>query len=730
MSDKHCTCPALSHAPVCQEDFYADEAIINPLPFYGRLRSLGPVVFMAEHRNFAVTSHDAVKQVLRNHAVFSSAHGVAGDDFGCDFIRTSTLVSDPPLHTEFRRIVSAPLLPGALEDVRPTIRAAAVRLVDGLLTRPSLDAMRDIAHHLPETVVTDLVGLPPDGRENMLHWAAAAFDLLGMQNTRGQRAVETIKELRVWMETRAQTAHLKPGSWTRRIMQMAEEGRIEDWKAHGLLSDYISPSLDTTISATGQLLYQLGRNPDQWRLLEGNPSLIPNAVNEAVRLSGAVRCMTRTALTDSEVCGVPIPKGARVMVLFACANRDPARFSDPDRFDVTRAGLGHVGFGHGIHMCVGMHLAALEMRELLQALLDRVERIEVDEPIIALNNTIYKFDSMPIRLHPRKTQLEVASPNQPVAGQVWHDMTILAACPSAENIVEIDLAMANGQPLPAFHPGGHVDVKIAEGVVRQYSLAGWTGEPVFRLGILKQPEGRGGSVALHKAAVAGAVVQVGTPRNAFNLLDQPAPSILFAGGIGITPMLSMAETLARRGGMFRLHYSVRSRSDAGFLARLERAEWRDNVLTYFSKGGQRLNPDAVMAQLPPDAHIYVCGPAPYMSAVIEAARRHGVPDERIHFEYFAADVSKTGKAFTVKLAKTGGEVEIGAEETILEALESKGLVLEKSCLSGVCGSCTTRVLDGVPDHRDLVLTDAEKAGNRVMTICCSRALSPALTLDL
>ena len=119
-----------------------------------------------------------------------------------------------------------------------------------------------------------------------------------------------------------------------------------------------------------------------------------------------------------------------------------------------------------------------------------------------------------------------------------------------------------------------------------------------------------------------------------------------------------------------------------------------------------------------------------MSAVIDAARRHGVADERVHFEYFAADVSKTGKAFTVKLAKTGGEVEVGAEETILEALEAKGLMLEKSCLSGVCGSCATRVLDGVPDHRDLVLTEAEKAGNRVMTICCSRAISPTLTLDL
>jgi ferredoxin-NADP reductase len=622
------------------------------------------------------------------------------------------------------------LLPGALDEVRSPIRAEAESLVDRLLGQPVIDGMRDIAHHLPETVVTDLVGLPEDGREAMLDWAAAAFDLLGIQNERGKKAVETIKDLRVWMETRARSEFLKPGSWTRRIIQMAEDGVIEDWKAHGLLSDYISPSLDTTISATGQLLFQLARNPDQWRLLETNPEYIPNAVNEAVRLSGAVRCMTRTALEDATVAGVKIPKGARVMVLFGCANRDSEHFDNADKFDVTRAGLSHVGFGHGIHMCVGMHLAAVEMQELVKALIARVECIEVDEPTISLNNTIYKFDTLPLRLVPRATRLAPLHSGPEETVPSWRGLQVIACHSEADGILELELATADGTPLADYAAGAHVDVKIAPGVVRQYSLVGPSGSSTYKIGVLKQPEGRGGSSALHRIAKVGATLEVGSPRSNFSLSNSTSDVLLFAGGIGITPLLAMAEDLSKRNQEFLLHYSVKSKAPAAFRSFIVGRPWANRVRLHSSADGGRLDIEEALKVLASDGHIYICGPASYMAAVIASAQRLGIGDDRIHYEYFAADVEKTGKPFVVKLVRTGVEIEVGANQTILEALEAKGIKVESSCLSGVCGTCATKVLDGVPEHRDFVLTETQKAANTVMTVCCSRSKSRTLTLDL
>lgn len=723
-------CPHLGKVPVFDADFYSDQAICDPLPLYSALRDLGPVVYLSAHGNFAVTHYDAVREVLRNHHVFTSGAGVAADDFGCEFVRVSTLVSDPPLHDEMRRVVSAPLLPGALADIRPTIAAAAEALVDGLLTRDRIDGMRDIARFLPETVVTELVGLPTDGRENMLEWAAAAFDILGVQNERGRKAVQTIQEMRVWMETRARPEFLKPGSWTNRIVQMVYDGLVEDWKAQGLLRDYINPSLDTTISATGQLLYQLGRNPDQWKLLEEHPEFIPNAVNEAVRLSGAVRCMSRTVASDCVLAGVELPKGARIMVLFGCANRDPRQFVDPDRFDVTRGGLAHVGFGHGIHMCVGMHLASLEMRELLTAMLERVERIEAGEPVVAPNNTIYKFESLPLRLVPREVRRVFPAGGEQRPSIAWRRVRIARRTEEATDVVVLELEAEDGAALPAFEAGAHLDVKVAPGIVRQYSLANAPGAGIYRIGVLREPGGRGGSLAIHGGFREGTIVEIGTPRNNFGLVDGASASLLFAGGIGITPMLSMAHELARRGEPFHLHYSVRARDRAGFLAEIETAGWAGQATVHCSSEGKRAQLEDILRGVAPDTHVYVCGPNAYMKDVIAAARNAGLPDAQIHFEYFAAEVDTSGEPFTVVLRRSGREFEIGPEETILSVLEANGIEIRKSCLSGVCGTCAARVLEGTPDHRDFVLTEAEKAGNEVLTVCCSRSISRRLVLDL
>lgn len=383
-------------APVYDVDFYGDDVIRDPYPHYAAMRDLGAVVWLPRHGNYAVTRYHEVREALRNWQVFSSAKGVAGDQFGCDFMKGNTVASDPPSHDVMREAMGAPLLPGALESLRPRIEQAAGALIDRLVVRQAFDGIADFARFLPLSVVTELVGLPDDGRENMLTWAAAAFDILGIQNERGRRGVETIREMRQWVSTQATPERLKPGSWTARIHALAQHGEITAEMCPQLIRDYVNPSLDTTISATGELIYRLGRNPDQWDLLRREPSLIPNAVHEAVRMGTPIRAFSRIVTRDFELGGAMLPAGARAMILFASANRDERKFPDPDRFDVTRRGTQHLGFGHGVHMCVGMHLARLEMESLLRAMLPRVGRIEVGEPTIALNNVIHAFAALPV----------------------------------------------------------------------------------------------------------------------------------------------------------------------------------------------------------------------------------------------------------------------------------------------------------------------------------------------
>jgi cytochrome P450 len=385
--------------PVYEADFYADEFILDPQPHYAAMRGLGPVVWLSRHGNYAVTRYDQAREVLRNHQAFSSAHGVAADQFGCDFMKGNTIASDPPFHDLMRSTMGRPLTPKALEDVRAQIEAEARALIDRLLARRSFDGMTDLACHLPLTIVTQLVGLPEDGRENMLKWAAGGFDIFGVQNARGKQGVETVKEMRSYITDQAVPERLKPGSWTARIYELADQGAVPRDACRLLVRDYIGPSLDTTIAATGQLLLELGSDPTQFELLRRDPSLIPNATNEAVRLGSPIRSLTRTVVRDYELGGVQLPAGARVMVVYASANRDERRFDKPHQFDVTRARADHVGFGYGIHACAGMHLARLEMNSLLSALVARVARIEVGNPTIAMNNTICSFASLPVTLH-------------------------------------------------------------------------------------------------------------------------------------------------------------------------------------------------------------------------------------------------------------------------------------------------------------------------------------------
>lgn len=385
------------NVPIYDIDFYSDEVIKDTLPHFTKMREMGPIVFIPKLGNYAITRYAEIREALVNWKIFSSAQGISADKFNCEYFReASNIVRDPPVHDEIRVVMAAPLLPKALDaSIRSEIESHAEKLIDNLILKGEFDVVSDLSRYLPVTLVTELVGLPEKGRENMLKWAGAAFDLTGPQNERGKKAIEVLDEMREWINTEVTLDSLKPGSLTARVRDLVDRGELEEKYFLSIMNDYITAALDSTISATSQLIYQLGKNPDQWELLQKDGSLIPNAVNEAVRLGAPVRSFTRTVTEDYMLGGVTLPAGARVMILYGSANRDERQFENPEKFDVTRKTRDHVGFGAGKHQCVGMHLAKLEMESILTAMLSRVSRIEVGEPTIALNNTVHAYATLP-----------------------------------------------------------------------------------------------------------------------------------------------------------------------------------------------------------------------------------------------------------------------------------------------------------------------------------------------
>ena len=277
------------------------------------------------------------------------------------------------------------------------IAETAEALVDRLVQRESFDGMRDLAQYLPVSIVSELVGMPEHGRENMLRWAAAVFDMLGGANARAEDALPVVVEMRQYTLNEATRDKVRPGGWVAMLYDAAEQGLIEQAQVQTLMRDYLGPSLDTTIFATGHLMHQLARHPEQWEMLREDPSLIPNAINEAVRLESPIRGFTRYVAQDHLVGDTLIPAGDRALMLYASANRDERRWENPETFDIRRVLTDHVGFGHGLHSCAGMQLARLEIRSILSAMTRKVARIEAGEPVLAMNNVLRGFERLPMR---------------------------------------------------------------------------------------------------------------------------------------------------------------------------------------------------------------------------------------------------------------------------------------------------------------------------------------------
>jgi vanillate O-demethylase ferredoxin subunit len=314
---------------------------------------------------------------------------------------------------------------------------------------------------------------------------------------------------------------------------------------------------------------------------------------------------------------------------------------------------------------------------------------------------------------------------------------VTSALPSGQDIRLMTLAAVDGSRLPAYPPGSHIDLHLGSGLIRQYSLCGPLDDvSSYAVAVKLEPASRGGSKWVHEKLDTGSELLISAPRNNFPMAAQARHSILVAGGIGITPLISMARSLQTQGQSFELLYFCRSTDHAAFREELETGALSPACRFYLGLTREGVT-DALRESLVPQpagGHLYLCGPRPFMETVQEVAAQSGWSDDTVHLEYFSASeqaVDTTGDTgFQVTLAQSGVTVEIGVGDTIIDVLRAQGIDVETSCEQGICGTCVTSVLEGTPEHRDCFLTSQEKAQGNCMAICISRSRSPRLVLDL
>lgn len=302
-----------------------------------------------------------------------------------------------------------------------------------------------------------------------------------------------------------------------------------------------------------------------------------------------------------------------------------------------------------------------------------------------------------------------------------------------DSIRVIEIVPEPGVTVPSFGAGAHLDLHLPDGILRSYSLINrpWERDR-FVLGIAFDRASRGGSRYVHERLTVGDAVSMSLPRNHFPLHEDAPHSVLIAGGIGITPILTMIDRLDELGRGWELHYCARSRTAAGFLRRLREAKGAVHLHFDDETDGLLLDIPAIVAAAPRGSHFYCCGPRGMLDAYESATR--GVAEDRVHLEAFSARdpaaLAGADGSFEIELAGSGAVLTVKPGATILETLNQAGFDVPCSCLEGVCGSCETRVIAGIPDHRDSVLTASERESGTKMMICCSVAKSPRLVLDI
>jgi len=388
--------------PSLDLDPFADDFLTDPYSHHALLRDAGPVFRLSRYGVWGMARHAEVSNALLDWQTFCSGRGGGLADFAKEKPwRPPSIIleADPPLHTRTRAVLAQVLSRPALMHLNTSMQTHAEALLDEVLVADSFDAFSRLAAAFPLRVFPDAVGLVREGRENLLPYGDMAFNAFGPRNSLFEASMRKAAEVIAWITAQCRREALSDDGFGAQIYAQADAGEITHEEAALLVRSLLTAGLDTTILGIAHTLHCFAMWPEQWQVLRKDPSLARKAFEEVIRYAAPVQTFFRTTTREVEVAGTTIPEGEKVLLFLAAANRDPRRWSEPERFDIRRESAGHVGFGYGIHQCVGQMVARMEAEILLSALVKRVAKLDLaGTPTYHLNNTVRGFETLPLRV--------------------------------------------------------------------------------------------------------------------------------------------------------------------------------------------------------------------------------------------------------------------------------------------------------------------------------------------
>ncbi len=729
----------------------------HPYDIYRQLRDDAPVYYSKRRDLYVVSRYTDVQACLKNHQQLVNALGNDIDGTHDSYGVGNLVAQDPPRHTALRGAVRRSFAGPEIMAKEDAIRDLATDLLADMRRKGGGDFALEFALPLVFGAALQLVGAPSTDsayfQAHLLRSMVRTVGAYGIPEDAARSNGESEEHIAEVVAQRLQDiesgADTSGSDAITQILLAVQKGKVFEAEQVGLAHLVLSAATDAPAALLTNCVAMLDKYPALQGYLTTHPEHIEAFIEEVLRYDSPAQNLSRQTTAEITIAGVTIPKNSRVMVLMASANRDERVFDNPDTFDIFRTitpANKILTFGEGIHSCMGAPLARLTARVALETLLDGTElRIE-GMPERWVKQMVRGFSALPIvflrqEVPAATAEDEAALP--PHIEAVKHqttkitlatrqfeaDVRVEAKTLVAQGVAALTLREIDGHPLPRWEPGAHIDLILGEAATRQYSLCGDPGDHhVWRLGILRDPNGSGGSLYVHDQLHLGDTVRIRGPRNNFPLA--PSPRYIFiAGGIGITPMLPMIAAAQAAGAEWKLVYGGREAASMAFLDEL--AVYGDKVTVWPQDEKGFIDLPGLLGTPQPNTLVYCCGPGPLLDAVEQ--RCASWPKGSLHVERFVAKPLTEpvlSGAFEIYLEQSELTLTVPQDKSILTVIEEAGVGVLSSCAEGTCGTCETPVLAGIPDHRDSVLDEEERESNSCMMICVSRACTPRLVLDL
>lgn len=698
---------------------------------------------------YVITRYEDIIHILDNPSLFSSRVTIPDippfllETFKDKVPTRGTLLGwDNPDHDRLRLCVSSFFVPRRLVRYESMIRRLANELLDEFVAEGSADLKARFALPLPLKVVCTVVGIDPARWE----WVGRSLALFGGHEAFASGTFE--EKLQGILDIHAHIAELIQLRKTDRrddlishIWEERDQGRVvmTDFEHLSMIPGLMLAGHETT---TNLLSMGMGHLLERglWEEASRSEESIKDAIEELLRFESAITGMKREVLQDTMIGTTEVRKGDIVFAAYNSGSRDPLRFENPDEIVLGRKGTTqHLGFGRGIHACLGAPLARLLLKVEMATSRERLPGLRLVDGFVpsytavhegrGVDRLLIQWDASEAVQRQGHIGIGKAQTARPRSTIQSVDVIVKDVLSIAENIKQISLIAKGGQALPPWTAGANIHVPVGEYGTRQYSLCSDPADTFqWSIAVLHEAQGKGGSEYIHNAMDQGMPLTAKLPRNRFAL--KPAKRYVFiAGGIGITPIRSMVYEAQRSGTPYKVVYLGSQLSGMAFA---EEMGMDENVTLWPKDTHGRFDLPASIKGIPEGALVYACGPARLLDALQELCAH--LPGGTLHIEHFAnGALGKSHapkKAFDIVLKKSGRTLRVPEDKSILDILQENGSSVLSTCMKGTCGTCEVDVLDGEIEHRDSVLTKEEKEDGRSLMVCVSRCLGQRLVLDL